>query len=384
MHKPIIIALSTALLLLAAAICLLLTSDIPQDEPGGLTWDVAQGTVIAGSAVPGSNNGELVLDRWGEAALSVSAEPFPARQFPILHLRFGELPDGATLALMWKAHWSGERQPVVRIPARPDRSFWLDLGAYPDWHGKIRNFTVVVLAAPGEHAILQQVELLPPKLSRRIQVLLDQWFTFDPWDHLSINLHSGVLIPGTGLYPVPVLAALLGLSLLVYGCQLLLARGRQRFDWRVPAVLAVLCWGALDLLWQADLWRQLGQTRELFAGRSDPQKLAAGIDAELVGFTDLVEQRLAGPAARVFVASDDDYAGMRSAYYLYPANTFWRRGGPELPAATFLHRGDYIATVAPTALQFDPGRRVLVTPDAATVPVERLFASATGSLYRVR
>jgi len=384
MLKPILVSLSFALLALVAGVCLLLAGDAPERAPGGLAWDAAQARVIAGTPVPGSSGGDLVLDRWGQAALSVPVEPFAAPRYPILHLRFGELPERATLALMWKAHWSGEPPPVARISARPDRSFWLDLRAYRDWRGKIEQFTVLILAGPGEHATLERVELLPPALSRRLQVLLDQWFTFGPWQHQSVNHHDGVLVPGAGLYPVPVLAALLGLSLLVYGSQLLLARGRRRFDWRVPVVLAVLCWGALDLLWQADLWRQLEHTREQFAGRSDRQKLAAGIDADLVAFTDLVRQRLASPRDRVFVASADDYLGMRGAYYLYPANTYWRRSGPELPAVAYLHGGDYIAAVAPTALQFDALRGVLVTPDAATVPVERLFAGETGSLYRVR
>ena len=108
-----------------------------------------------------------------------------------------------------------------------------------------------------------------------------------------------------------------------------------------------------------------------------------GPDSALVQFMSGVRQRITSPDARVFVASQDDYTGMRGSYYLYPLNVFWQRSRSELPAVRYIHSGDYIVLINPTAIRFDSQKSALLTPDREQILVKLLGGGGVGSLYRV-
>jgi hypothetical protein len=177
-------------------------------------------------------------------------------------------------------------------------------------------------------------------------------------------------------------AAALACGLLGYGV-LLLARPRTQLDWRFLSAGFLVCWIGLDLAWQSKLWHQLGLTRAQFSGLDSRAKLLAGPDGALVQFMSDVHRLVSVSDARVFVASADDFHGMRGSYYLYPMNVFWQRHGPELPARQYIHGGDYIVVVQPTGFHFDPQTSTLRAAGREPLPVQRIASAGPGGLYRM-
>jgi hypothetical protein len=82
------------------------------------------------------------------------------------------------------------------------------------------------------------------------------------------------------------------------------------------------------------------------------------------------------------VASSSDYLGMRANYYLYPMNVYWHRHEAALPAAKYIHSGDYIVLVNPTDVRFDRENHTLLSPGSGRVAARILAESDVGSLYR--
>jgi len=224
--------------------------------------------------------------------------------------------------------------------------------------------------------------------------IYSEWTRFTPWSQSSINVYRGNSTAQAILYPAPVLACLLALSLLAYLLLILVSRmfsknGRLEFNWRVVATLSVVCWMGLDLLWQTRLLQQLHTTHKEFSGKDPAEKLAAAVDGELYKFIQRVNQTADDPGARFFLATSDDYLGVRGSYNLYPRNTYWNRRGEELPEIRYLHNGDYVVLVRPTKIRFDRRANTLLisrqgSASSVKVQVKPLILEHIGGLFEVQ
>ncbi|MDZ7784304.1 MAG: hypothetical protein U5K56_15650 [Halioglobus sp.] len=148
-------------------------------------------------------------------------------------------------------------------------------------------------------------------------------------------------------------------------------------------MIFLICWLLLDGFWQYRLLRQVADTHRQFAGKETTEKLAAGPDSRFYHLAQRAQQHVDGEKSRVFVSSSDDYHGLRTAYYLYPHNPYYRVRGDELPHPEHLRTGDYILIVHPARTQF---RRQLgiVQTQWGHVPVDSLFSEDSGTLLRVK
>lgn len=345
-------------------------------------WDLRSGRSELGSGESTAQGWRLTLDEAGRSALVLPLPALQSQAYPLLHLRFAEQPAIDALGLFWGTSRTGGQMAQFWVPGSLDQSLWLPLGGMSAWEGKVVELAVLLQGEPGATLVIEALKLLPASPLYQLQALYSDWTAFVPWGLESINRHNGTRATGSTLYPVPVAAAWLCASVVLYGLFTLL-RKAQRFDWRVASAMFIACWICLDLAWQGKLWRQLVQTRETFAGRDSPAKLARGPDAALVQFATDIQQRIAEPGARVLVASSSDYGGMRASYYMYPLNVFWQRNATELPAREYIHAGDYIALVYPSAVRFDSKTDTLNAPGVGPVPVRLLAESQIGRLYRV-
>jgi len=266
-----------------------------------------------GSVVKTSRGLQLTLDAEGRAVLVLPLPSVEASQYPFLHLRFVTPPAANSLGIFWRTTDSGEQMIQYWVRGTVAESFYLGLGGMSLWAGKVVEMAVLIRGAPAQKFVLETIELRPSSSVDDVLATLSDWLAFVGWRPSSINTYSATSTGGATHYPVTFFSSLLAASLLTYGLLLLVLRSRIRPNWRVIPWLFLVCWLCLDLVWQGKLLQQLAETHATFAGKGDPAKLAAGPDGALVEFMSDVKRRVA-PEARIFVASADDYRGMRGSY----------------------------------------------------------------------
>ncbi len=209
---------------------------------------------------------------------------------------------------------------------------------------------LVLRGQPAAEVTLAPIGWHPVTLLTRLRGAWDDWTAFRPWGLASINFHTAVVQTWHGLSPnvlIGVLFVLVGLA------------GYWRWRSRFLLWWMLACWLALDLPWQWRLLEQVEATRDRFAGVAAEARPGVGEDAALWAFAERARSLL--PAeSRILVASASDYRGMRMAYYLYPLNVYWRRGGPELPGSSGVRAGEYIVVVQPTQVRGEPEAGQLV------------------------
>jgi hypothetical protein len=354
-------------------------------DAGTLTW---RGDDLAASVRPGvtvAGGIKLTLDANGLAAviLPLPAGGFSFQNHPFVSLGTGDLPQGLSISLLWQREEAPNRLIRYPVPPRPESGRWISMLHVPGWSGTMKRLGIGFRGKAGQAVVLQRVTLAPPSLWRFLGAVYAEWAAPEPWQQTSINVYRGVGSRAPLLYPVPTLASLLGLSLLVYASLWVARRRSLRFDWRVPSALAVACWLALDLPWQAQLWTRLVTAHDRFAGLTMDQRHLAAADRSLFAFAERVGLAISERDPRLFLATGSDYAAVRIGYYLFPSNVFWRRGGPELPGSKYLRRGDYIVLFLPKEVRYDAGTQRLLWPGKQALKVQSVLLERTGGLFRV-
>ena len=384
MLKLTTISMLSGLVALLAGIHMLYVSPNATGQRSALVWDAGTARVDSGTGTRIGKDLRVNLDKSGRGVIALPFPRFHAGSFPFLHLGIAPGPKDLSVLVLWRSAQTGPKVHVYALPEHLETASWIDTKGLTSWSGDITSLGVAVSGRPGSAITFTDVSLLPASLPNQLQSIYSNWTSFVPWGHSSINTHKAIGPTGSLFYPVVVTAAWLTLSTMAYVLILLLPRTKASFDWRVVAAMFLTCWLGLDLLWQGKLFRQLALTQETFSGRDSQDKLAVGIDGELVRFMAEVTQKLDATDSRVFVSSSDDYLGMRGAYYLYPLNVYWERHGPELPQTEYLHSGDYIVLVQPADTAFDASTGALLPRREKPLHVEPILTRHMGSLYRVK
>jgi hypothetical protein len=381
-----ITASSLVLGLLVLILCLYVFY-LPKSPAGqlpALSWNTENIPVETDLTRQTGQNLQIKVGSKGTTVVALPLVPIESDNYVLLQCQLNSVPTGNAIILLWKSSLSGDEALHQRIAVDPTGFISIATTELKDWSGTITALGIAIQGQPGDTVSLSSVHLLPSSLARQLSTMVSDWTSFTPWQHHSVNTHTGTRSSASRLYPVPVMAGLLALSLLSYWVLLYFFRTTIQFDWRIAAGIFLACWIGLDLIWQGKLLRQLQQTYDTFSGRSFQEKLSVGIDKELVELTREVKQHLAQSDSRIFVSSTDDYLGMRGAYYLYPSNVFWKRHGPELPRKKYLLGGDYILILNPTKMHFDAAENTLRSQWKQDLSAELIISSPLGSLLRVK
>jgi hypothetical protein len=209
-----------------------------------------------------------------------------------------------------------------------------------------------------------------------MQALLADWLAAQPWSPVSINVYQAIV-------QRHVVTPVFAVAILVLPLALAWRWRRGRRAW--PGVLALVGagWLLLDLPWQWELASRLADSRARFAGVPAEERPGRGGHALSWSIARVVRPIVEASPGRIFVASRREDSGMYTAYYLYPLNPYWERGGPELPAAAAMRPGDYLLLVRPTGLRIDRAGENLIGYGAAW-PVRPIVVRPWGALLRVR
>ena len=277
-------------LLLMIALWALYVPRVSGEEIEDQVWSADQLTVAVGKAVPLGQGIKLSLDSKGLGAVKLPAHGLSARDHPFLNLRTAGDAQDVSLSLVWQRDQAPKLWSRYALPRADRPSIWISILPVPDWRGTLGNLFITVKGEPGATLVLSGVTLAAPSLRTLLAATYAQWVSFQEWQQPSINAYSGVAVRAPLLFPVPTIAALLALSLLVYTIVRLTLRPKLHFDWRVAAALAIVCWLALDLPWQGKaLERSFGRPTTRFAGSTADQKHLAAPDRDMFAFMERVE-----------------------------------------------------------------------------------------------
>ncbi|QIK38602.1 hypothetical protein GWK36_12115 [Caldichromatium japonicum] len=215
-----------------------------------------------------------------------------------------------------------------------------------------------------------------------LDLLIADWSASGAWTGRSINFNQGGL-SNPNISAVLNVALWIGLSSLL---TLVTQRARRSTcTYRTLCIAFILAgWLALDLRWQFDLCNRAQRSIGLYAGVTEPERQAVGPDRAFYPFIRDVLAHLPPQPARIFIITEQPASALvgRVRYHMLPHIT--SLGLTSLPHLTQSRSNDYVLVITPVQqVRYDQARKRLI--DGQTEwPVEPVFNSRLGSLFRVQ
>ena len=320
-------------------------------------------------------------DASGTAVLSVNVAPFAAAPYSRVDVGLKALgPSRPRVALLWRTREHPGRMNAKPLEWTGDRIRPLQVGAEDGWDGTVTGLAIVVRAPLKEPVALAGATVGAGSALDKLAEIVGQWAAFFP-----LKAHSNHFpFDEERDYSLSPLATVALAQVLGIGAYLVWARRRKTVpDRRTIAFVFLAGWMLLDLRWQINLWRQLGDTAAAFAGKSTEEKHASGVDRELYALVQRVLAKLPQPPARIAVLATNDSLRFRVAYFLYPhsVNGIF---GPE-PRAGDLRAGDHVLLFFYDKAVYDRETQALVWTDGQQRLVDELLVESRDVvLVRVR
>ena len=308
-------ALGSALLV-AGGLVLATWRTLPGAASEPLSFSPMQLRFALGSGSQGPD--ELTISGFANGFALVTTGPVEVDAGALSLLRYSTASgDGQPpAAFFWRP--AGNPNDVVRLdlPAAEGR---LDLSTAAGWGGRVIELGFLFPQPDGGTARLGSFSLEAPGLASSLGSMAEGWFRFEPWTQKSVNfLYGGERGPD---WPLPVVLAI---WLLLAAILMWLPARRLPGFWPMSlGVLALSAWMVLDVRWTVNSYRLAYGTVEDFSGRSEHERLLAGLDGALYGYIDQIKQQHLGdePARILLVHSGEgsiDFLAKRARYHLLP------------------------------------------------------------------
>jgi hypothetical protein len=339
-------------------------------------WNAAQFKSEIGNVLSTKDAFSLTSNESGQILVSVPVNKLSLDDNNRVSFKFAGQPP-AQIFIIWRNNRSQElRQKGFRSMEKSNPS--IDMTGITGWSGSASSMEFGFLTRPGQQINLLEARIFRPGMTDYIYGTLENWSSFRPWEPVDVNVYTGTNEFNKGPYPAPIFAGVTLAFILLYW----LLR-RKKASYQGGAIIIFCSWLTLDSLWQWQLWRQLIETRAQYGGLSSQEKLLASDDAVFFTFVDTAKGVMKQTDARVFIAGSNDYQTMVSAYFMAPRNTFLHRGGPELPKAKYLQRGDYILLLRASELHYQSTAGLIHFPDGQQIQVREHLSDRIGSLLEV-
>jgi hypothetical protein len=371
--------------LLAAFIPLPLAAPWAPDQV--LALDGSRFAPVFGQARSDAGGLQVLAMDIDQGALQVHPLPsIDAATFDTLRYRFESMPQTLELTLVFRRADSADQLQVLTIPTIGHAVGTLDLGAVPEWRGRIVE--IGFAQYPGAQSVpptsafspftLVDAALWSPSWRGALAARWRDWFGPRSWALMSLS----ALGPDSAVPAGPSLVTLtfLGLAGTVVLGYLLLGWRGPRLG-RVALVLALLAWVLLDLRWLHGLHARQSVTRAAYAGLPAAERQRLLPDQELFDSAQMVRRVLAAGSGhrRVFVDAGSDFQRARLLFHLLPLNVApVNMVGYGTPAQ---REGAVAVLYALDQPAFDPVASTLGLADGAA-PVEVLFDLGALRVYR--
>lgn len=301
--------------------------------------------------------------------------------YPIVAWQADDLDERAEVMFLWRNDYAPSKVNQRRLVVVGGRLVPAILAGDPNWVGRITGVALAIRGAMPEQPHILGVVFRPGGLPDAFREIFTGWFTLERWSGTSINTRTG----GADIQELPLSALLVASALLTALLWFAWSRLRGRSAaW--PAVIGavfVAAWLALDVQWIANLVRQVGETREQFAGKDWRERHEAADDAEVFKFIERVRAKLPSAPARVFMLADAAPLRGRAAYYLYPHNVLFDPFGTALPRADALRAGDYVVVYRRRGIQYNKEARRIRFEGGGSVEADLIHFEPGGAVFKI-
>jgi hypothetical protein len=320
------------------------------------------------------------------AVISAGRTSLDADSYPFLQYTINNLNPGLDLLFFWRTRDDSRKISTAKLYWSGDGPAYYNLTKEAEWKGHIIEIGLLVYGDLRNQPLeLVGLGLHPYSAKTLLSTIWSEWTAFEGWSQRSINFLAGTA-PKSILSPTVATAAWTGLAIFIYvvGCLVAAIKIRKRptIGIIVPTAILLIGWMALDFKWQIELFRQLGDTKYLYAGKTTEEKHLAAEDGDLYNYTQrLTDEVLPKEPARVFIlheSSGHNYWRLRAQYHLLP-HSIYNYG--RYPDNHHLKDGDWILVLgAIDTLAFDLESNTLVWNDGQRLHVKLMDKDPLGTL----
>jgi hypothetical protein len=342
-----------------------------------LSWNGAALTMNKGQGY--SDHGKLIikaLTDLGIAVASLSPPAFQAANYSTIIWSVSGATPNVEMEFLWRT--ADNRVFVRPLVLAANTLEPLEIVEDENWRGQIIDLAIIVKGTLAAPIMVNGVSLESASLPGALSNMVKKWFALDRWQGTSINFVDGDAID-KNISPVLAVAVIISLALAL---NLILAIAKiMPLNIAMVWGIVFLGWFILDIRWQANLFQQLELTHQQFAGKTGEDKHLAAEDGALFDFMRKVKEKLPPDNGRIFYFSDDAYSRGKGAYHLYPHNVLALN---DLPPASQIKTGNYIALFAKKGVKYDRPHQSLIWGEGQSLKVDLLFSAEGNALFKVR
>lgn len=343
-----------------------------------LSWNGEALTLIKGSGY--ANQGKLVIDALAEQGVAIASMTTPvikAEDYPYVNWAIDGLAPSVEIEFLWR---TAENRTFARpLVLTRNGIASLKMASDENWHGQIVSFALMVKGRLDKPIVVMSVSLKPTSAWETLKWTLGEWLTPDGWKGTSINFVDGNALD----QDVPLVVAVAAWIFLALALYLISAK-LNLINSSVAAVWGIifLGWFVLDARWQWNLFKQLGDTYQQYAGKTWENKHLSAEDGALFNFMLQVKTKLPSVPSRVMFFTDDAYLRGRGAYHLYPHNVWARH---EILPAKYFKSGDFVILFAfeKKEVVYNPAQHTLTWDESQLLRADMLMFSAGNALFKV-
>jgi hypothetical protein len=319
-----------------------------------------------------------------ERAIATVGTRFNAADFRMIEYRLAGRHPETHVYLIWRTAGDPETMFNMAVPLGEGSVGVLLPGGHAGWTGQITEIGFDIYGELREPLLIESISLSPWTWQGALISVWGEWGDWLDWSssrgwtQRSINGLRAVHRPGD-LSPVLTIAAWSGLACLLLALASPMARSPRPLGFLFAVAVP---WLAIDLLWQSSLFRQLDETRHLFAGKTQQEKHLAGQNNDLYRYASYLKAEvLPAPGTRIFLLQDTahrTYRRLRAQYYLLPHNIY---NYDRFPRPEYSTPGDYILVLGKVpGLAYERGA---LRWAEQSLPAELVDLHSMGSVYRI-
>lgn len=293
----------------------------------------------------------LTLQRLTDAdkrsVISAGSVSLESSSYPFLQYTVNNFQPGLDLLFFWRTRDNPRQISTAKLYWSGDGQTYFNLSKEPEWKGDIIEIGLLIYGDLRSQPLeIIDLWLHPYSAKILLSTIWSEWTAFEGWSQKSINFLPGTA-PKSILSPTVATGAWSGLAIFLYGIWCLAVATKTRETPKggiiVPAAIFLIGWISLDIKWQFELFRQLGDTQYLYAGKTTEEKKLSAEDGDLYAYIQHLKNNvLPATPARIFILHDSkghNYWRLRAQYHLLPHNiyNYGRRPQPE-----YIRDGDWL------------------------------------------